>query len=60
MDPQPDHDPETPAEHQGASPEDYALGPMMVVMAWREGDIESTIDDAPRDGPRIVGELAAR
>ena len=32
---------------------------MMVILAWREGDTTSTIDDAMRDGPRIVGEIAA-
>ena len=56
--PNSDH-PETPAEHDDAPPEDYALGPMMIVMAWRAGDTTSTIDDALRDGPRIVGEIAA-
>ena len=47
------------AEDVDASPADYALGPMMVVMAWREGDTASTIDDALRDGPANVGEIAA-
>ena len=41
------------------SPADTPLGPMMAIMAWREGDIESMIDDALRDGPAIVGEIAA-
>lgn len=41
------------------SPEDAAPGPMMVIMAWQEGDTESTIDDALLDGPGIVGEIAA-
>jgi len=50
---------ETPAENAEPSPADYALGPMMIVMAWREGDTESTINDAIRDGPAIVGEIAA-
>ncbi|WP_423923762.1 hypothetical protein [Candidatus Poriferisodalis sp.] len=31
----------------------------MVILAWREGDTTATIDDALRDGPRIVGEIAA-
>ena len=40
------------------SPEDAALGPVTVIMAWRQGDTTSTIDDALRDGPKVVGELA--
>ena len=35
------------------------LGPVTVIMAWRQGDTTSTIDDGMRDGPRIVGEIAA-
>ena len=57
-DPSHDDDPETPNEGDDASPADYALGPMMATMTWREGDTSSTIDDALRDGPGIVGELA--
>ena len=49
---------EMPAEDDRL-PGDYALGPMMAIMAWREGDTTSTIDDAMRDGPAIVGEIAA-
>ncbi|WP_423918574.1 hypothetical protein [Candidatus Poriferisodalis sp.] len=32
---------------------------MTVIMAWREGDTTSTIDDVLRDEPAIVGEIAA-
>lgn len=53
----PDDDAE-PSQHD-ISPEDLALGPMMEIMVWREGDTVSTIDDALHDGPRIVGEIAA-
>ena len=35
------------------------LGPVTVVMTWRQGDTTSTIDTALRDGPGIVGEIAA-
>ena len=35
------------------------LGPVTVIMAWRQGDTTSTIDDGMRDGPAIVGEIAA-
>lgn len=48
-----------PSSDEDISPEHYALGPGMVIMAWCEGDTESTIDDALRDGPGIVGEIAA-
>lgn len=54
----PSDDDELPPD-EDASPERYALGPMMEIMVWREGDTESTIDDALRDGPHIVGEIAA-
>ena len=32
---------------------------MTVTMTYRDGDATSTIDDALREGPRIVGEIAA-
>ena len=32
---------------------------IVVIMAWREGDTTSAIDAALRDGPAIVGEIAA-
>ena len=48
-----------PTPTDNTPPEDLALGPGMVIMAWREGDTTSTIEDALRDGPRIVGEIAA-
>lgn len=54
----PEDDTELPPDDE-ISPEDLALGPMMEVMVWREGDTTSTIDDALRDGPGVVGEIAA-
>lgn len=54
----PDDDTEPPPA-EDISPEDFALGPMMEIMVWQEGDTESTIDDALRDGPGVVGEIAA-
>ena len=57
-DPNPDAH-ETPAERNDASPEDDARGPMMAIMAWREGDTTSAVDSALWDGPEIVGEIAA-
>lgn len=48
-----------PTPTDDTPPEDLVLGPGMVIMAWREGDTTSTIDDALRDGPRIVAETAA-
>ena len=30
----------------------------MAITTWRQGDTSSTIDDALRDGPGIVGEIA--
>ena len=53
----PDDDAEQPSDE--TSPDGLALGPMMEIMVWREGDTESTIDDALRDGPRVLGEIAA-
>ena len=50
---------DTETANDDMSSGDLAQGSMMVVMAWREGDTESTIDDALRDGPEIVGEIAA-
>ena len=48
-----------PAPADDTPPENLVLGPGMVIMVWQEGDTTSTIDDAIRDGPRIVGEIAA-
>lgn len=48
-----------PLPADDASPEHHAFGPLMEIMVWREGDTTSTIDDALRDGPGIVGEIAA-
>ena len=31
----------------------------MAITTWRQGDTSSTIDDALRDGPGIVGAIAA-
>ena len=41
------------------SPPDCVLEAMMAIMARREGDTTSTIDDALRDGPAIVSEITA-
>jgi len=57
-----DPDPDTlrtSAENAGPSPADCTLGPLMIVMAWREGDTTATIGDAMRDGPALVSEIAA-
>ena len=40
-------------------PSDDALGPMMAIMAWRQDDTTSTIDDALRDGLGIARAIAA-
>ena len=56
-DSEPEHHAGTPDDAR--SPVDLAQGTMMVIMAWREGDTTSTIDDALEDGPAIVGEIAA-
>ena len=48
---------EKPAE-EDRSPADNALSPMMAIMAWREGDTTSTIDDALGEGSEIVDEIA--
>ena len=48
-----------PAPTDDTPPENLVLGPGMVIMVWLEGDMISTIDDALRDRPRIVGEIAA-
>ena len=54
-----DADEHSDTPNDAGSPEDAALGRMMAVMAWQEGDTTSTIDDALRDEPKIVGEIAA-
>ena len=47
-----------PTREDDLTPEDNALGPTTVGMASRQGSTTSTIDDALRDGPKIVGAIA--
>ena len=46
-------------EQRGLRAEVYVHDGMTVTMTHRDGDTTSTIDDALRDGPGIVGEIAA-